>query len=78
MILNGSLEEDIIKYIDISNLKEFVSFVSRNELYDDVVTKYIQEFKYKNKLSCIMITENGTSDEKVIGILTAWDIIGRN
>ena len=47
------------------------------KLYDDVVNEFISEFKNKNKLSCVMITQNGKETEKVIGIITAWDIIGR-
>ena len=69
--------KDITKCIDIKKSKEIVKFVSRDKLYDDVVNDFIREFKDGNKLSCIMITTRGTIDEKVIGVLTSWDIIGR-
>ncbi len=68
---------DIKKCIDLNLSKEVVKFVSRRKLYDDVVNDFIEEFKNKNKLSCVMVTENGKSNEKVLGIITAWDIIGR-
>lgn len=67
-----------IKYcIDIKLSKEIVKFVARDKLYDDVVNEFISEFKDKNKLSCVMVTQNGKETEKIIGIITAWDIIGR-
>lgn len=68
---------DIKDYIDINNLKEIVKFVSKDDLYDNVVNSFIAEFKNKNKLSCVFITNSGKQTEKVIGILTTWDIIGR-
>ena len=68
---------DIKKCIDIKFSKEIVKFVEKDKLYDDVVNEFISEFKNKNKLSCVMITQNGKETEKVIGIITAWDIIGR-
>ena len=43
----------------------------------NLINEFISEFKNKNKLSCVMITQNGKETEKVIGIITAWDIIGR-
>ena len=60
----------------------------KHELSDeeviDVITKEIKsrkdsinEFKKGSKLSCVLVTQNGKKDEKIIGILTAWDILGR-
>lgn len=69
--------EDIRTCIDLRNTKEVIKFVSRDKLYDDVVNDFIQEFKDKKKLSCVMVTHHGTSKERVIGILTSWDVIGR-
>ena len=68
---------DMKKCIDIKFSKEIVKFVAKDKLYDDVVNEFISEFKNKNKLSCVMITQNGKETEKVIGSITAWDIIGR-
>ena len=69
--------QDIKECIELKNSKEIVIFVSKDELYDDVVNEFIKEFKNNNKLSCVMVTNSGIQTEKVIGIITAWDIIGR-
>ena len=68
---------DIKHCIDIKFSKDIVKFVAKDKLYDEVVNEFISEFKNKNRLSCVMITQNGKSSEKVIGIITSWDIIGR-
>lgn len=68
---------DIEEYIDINNLNEIIKFVSKDELYDNVVNNYIKEFKEGNRLECVMVTNSGSKEEKVIGILTSWDVIGR-
>lgn len=77
LIDDNTTFNDIKKCIDFERSKEIVKFVSKDELYDDVVNEFIKEFKNNNKLSCVMITHNGKKTEKVIGIITAWDVIGR-
>ena len=66
---------DILDYISLENTKELIKFKSKKTLYDDIVLDFMNEFKKNQKLSCIMITPNGKPGEKVVGILTAWDII---
>ncbi len=68
---------EIKKCIDLDKSKEIVKFVSKNDLYDNVVNDFIKEFKQGNKLACVMVTNSGSKTEKVIVIITAWDVIGR-
>lgn len=77
VIDNKTTFKDIEECIKIENSKERVFFEARNSLYDDVVNKFIKEYKERKKLDCIMITQNGKCNEKIIGILTIWDIIGK-
>lgn len=67
---------DIKECISLDKSDEIVIFVPKNKLYDDVVNDFIKKYKDGNKLSCVMITNNGTSKEKVQGIITSWDVIG--
>ena len=73
----NTLFKDIKDFISFNNSKEIIKFASRNRLYDDICLEFINEFKKGSKLSCVLVTENGKAEEKVIGILTAWDILGR-
>lgn len=68
---------DILDFISFDNSKEIIKLVDRNKLYDDVCLEFVNEFKKGSKLSCVLVTQNGKPHEKVIGILTSWDILGR-
>lgn len=68
--------DQIRECINLENLNGRVIFESKNSLYDDVVKRFIEEYKNKSKLECIMVTNSGKKSERVIGILTIWDVIG--
>ena len=74
---NNTTFNDVKEYINVDKSSDMVIFVSKDKLYDEVVNEFISKFSNGMKLSCIMVTEHGLKTEKVIGILTAWDIIGR-
>ena len=74
---NNTTFNDIKEYINVDRSSDMVIFVSKDKLYDEVVNEFIRKFSDGMKLSCIMVTEHGLKTEKVDGILTAWDIIGR-
>ena len=67
---------DIKDCININNSKELIMFVSKDKLYDEITNKFIVEYQKGERLSCVMITEQGSNKEEVKGILTSWDIIG--
>ena len=68
---------DIKDYINIDYAKEYIIFKSEKDDYNKIVNSFMIEFEKGCKLSCVMITENGKFGEKVKGILTSWDILGR-
>ena len=74
---NSTTFNDVIDCINLSNSDEFVKFVPKKLLYDDVVNDFVNEFKNNNKLSCVFVTDNGKNHEVVKGIITTWDIIGK-
>ena len=75
-ITDNTTFNDIRDCINITNSKELIMFVSKVELYDEITKKFIDEYNKGERLSCVMITENGKETEKIEGILTSWDIIG--
>ncbi len=68
---------DIRDYISLDNCKETIKFVSKSEKYNDVTNYFIKKYKNGEKLACILITQNGNVGEKIEGLITSWDIIGR-
>lgn len=69
--------KDILDYISIDNCNETIKFVSKKEKYNDVTNDFIKKYKNGEKLSCILITQNGIIGEQVEGLITSWDIIGK-
>jgi len=68
---------DIRDCINLEYSKENIKFISRDTSYNKVVYEFIRDYRQGKKLNCILITQNGKFGEKVIGILTTWDIIGK-
>lgn len=68
---------DILEYLKLENhsTEEFM-FISRNKNIYDVEDIFKDYFARKKRLGCVYITENGKSSESILGMLTAWDILG--
>lgn len=76
-ITSKTMFKDILDYISIDNCNETIKFVSKKEKYNDVINDFINNYKSGEKLSCILITQNGIIGEQVEGLITSWDIIGK-
>ena len=66
------------KYLPINkHITEAFRYISRTSLFFDV--KHMFESAYSNTecLNMIFITENGISSEKLLGIITPWDVLGK-
>lgn len=68
---------DFPELINLEHSRNNILFKKRNERYDAVVSEFID--RYDNgkgeKISCILVTENGKEHEKILWILTPRDII---
>lgn len=67
------------KFISIQNNKnEYFEFVSRNTLVIDVEEMFIKGLKNNKRLGLVFITESGKKTEKILGLISAWDVAGYN
>lgn len=68
---------DILEYLKLENhsTEDFI-FISRNKNIYDVEDIFKDYFVRKKRLGCVYITENGKADESILGMLTAWDVLG--
>lgn len=55
---------------------EFFRFVSKNKLVIDIEEMFQKELVNKKRLSVVFITETGKPTEKILGLITAWDVAG--
>jgi len=68
---------DIKEAIKIENhsMEDF-EFISRRKNIYDVEDMFKDYFSKNKRLGCIYITQNGNKNESILGMLTAWDILG--
>ena len=70
--------ELINKYCCLTNhITETFSFIKKDLLLEDVKEMFLKSFKNKQRLAMLFITQNGKKDEKLLGILTPWDVLGK-
>lgn len=55
---------------------EIFKFISKDKLLYEVEEMFEEELKDNKRLSVIFITETGKMTEKILGMITAWDIAG--
>lgn len=57
---------------------EYFEFVSKKALVVDIEKIFQIGLKDKKRISVVFITENGNPKEKILGMITAWDLAGYN
>jgi len=55
---------------------ESFAFVSRDTLVIDIEDMFAKELRQEKRLAVVFITDNGDPNEKLLGLVTAWDIAG--
>ena len=53
---------------------ETFRFVSRDTLVSDISDMFDEALQQEERIGMIFVTENGRSDEELLGIITAWDV----
>lgn len=77
----------IMKDTKVSEFKEFIGldshkseyfeFVPRNALLVEIETLFQEGLRERKRIAVVYITENGKRDEKLLGMITAWDVAGK-
>ena len=55
---------------------EFFKFVPKDKLVIDIEEMFQTELVNRKRLSVVFITESGKPTEKILGLITAWDVAG--
>lgn len=67
---------DLLKLSNHSN--EYYEFAPKDALYTEILERFDSNYRKRQKrLVIIFITENGKSNEKLQGLITPWDILGK-
>lgn len=68
----------IKKYSQLNNhVSECFEFIRRDVNLEDVKDLFLKSFAKRQRLAMVFITQNGRSDEKLLGIITPWDVLGK-
>lgn len=68
---------DIKENLKIENhTREEFKFISKRKNVYDVEDMFKNYFGQHKRIGCIYITENGKENENILGMLTAWDVLG--
>lgn len=69
--------KEIEEFLKIENhTSEKFIFISKNENIYDIEEVFKDYFSKKKRIGCVYITENGEQSESILGMLTAWDVLG--
>ncbi len=55
---------------------EYFAFVARDTLLSEVIEIFQSNLKVRKRIGVVYITERGKKEEKLLGMITAWDIAG--
>ena len=67
--------ESISRYISIENVSsKTFAFVGNSTPLCDVKDIFKEDVENKERINIIFVTQHGKSDEKLLGIITAWEI----
>jgi len=67
---------DLSDYIAVEKHTENYEFVSKGTSYFTVRDMFEKVKGRNQRVSVIFITENGGQDQKLLGVLTPWDVLG--
>ena len=68
--------KDYEKYIKLENhSSEYFDFIKRNEELALAQNLFNKSIKKDKKLVMLFVTENGKKTEKILGIITPWDLL---
>lgn len=69
--------KEIISEIKIENHSmEKFPFISKKVNIYDVKAKFEEYFSNDKIIGCLFITNNGEKSEEILGMITAWDVLG--
>ena len=75
-IFNNDISFDRIKnYIAIENIaSKTFTFAGNSTLISEIKDLFKEDVDNKERINIVFVTQHGKSDEKLLGIITAWEI----
>ncbi|EKD85810.1 MAG: CBS protein [uncultured bacterium] len=78
IILKDATVKDFFDFIHLEkHMNEYFEFVSRNAFLTEVDSIFSIGVKNGKRVAVVYITEHGKSTEKILGMITPWDLTAR-
>jgi len=75
IILPDTLVKEFEEFVYLDkHMNEIFEFVSRNTLLSDVEELFNKGMKAGKRIAVVFVTEHGKSAEKILGMITPWDL----
>lgn len=71
---DGSIVEDEIGF---ARKNEYYLFSSKRTPVFELKKIFTEKFEKGDRVGAIFITENGKQSERLLGIITSWDLVGK-
>lgn len=79
IITGDSTMQDFADFIPFDKHKsETFKFISRDALLEEVYGLFNAAIKIRERVGVVYITENGKPDQKLLGMITPWDIANQD
>ncbi len=73
----NTIFEKIEDYLSFEKSEGIVRFAKKDMTVEELIKIFKDDFVNGQRLECIFITQNGKDTEKLLGLLTIWDILGK-
>ena len=72
---DGFRLKDLAHYLKMeAHEKEYFQFASRRESVADLEERLVNSSKGEKRLEVVFLTESGNPEEKLLGMVTLWDL----
>ena len=69
---------DIKEYLPVEkHVTETIEFVGRNVLLTSIVNQFNSKLNKRERIGLMIVTNSGKNTEKMLGIITPWDVAAR-
>lgn len=75
IILKDATVRDFYEFIPLEkHMNEYFEFIPRNAILSEVDKIFSEGVKDVKRIAVVYITENGKNNEKILGMITPWDL----
>lgn len=68
---------NIKNYLNIEDYESTVKIINKNVKINQILTIFKDSFENRENIECLLVTDDGTKNGELLGIITIWDILNK-